>query len=446
MNRCGLNNLQTISGKAGTMDVLAPSSRESERDALTGLMGADAARLQLGRWLEEGPVHALLLAFPRLDAINLAWGASAGDGALAEVATRLTHYASSEIDAAWFAARIGGGSFLLASRETCSRERWAIIAEGLAEAVARPIGAQTGDMRLSPRLALLRAAPGEDAESVLDRLGQAQSALGQKSSQRIGWVDGKVSGVGRSAAHLDADLLQAIDRDEIEILFQPQYALPGDALIGAEALARWQHPKLGLIGAGALFAIAERADHVAQLSHHIAAKACKLAANWPDHLHLSINVTAADLAADNYAEVLSGIVARSGMAAERIVLEVTEQALVWDIALARRSLTALVGQGMGVALDDFGAGFCNFRYLKLLPLQKLKLDRTMVEGIADDPRDLAVLRGIVAMARALGLGVLAEGIENEAQRAAVEAEGCSAWQGFLGAKPMGAEAFRALFA
>lgn len=409
----------------------------SQRDALTGLMGPDAARRQLGRWLEEGPVHALLLAFPRLDAVNLAWGASVGDGALAEVATRLTHYADSEIDAPWFAARIGGGSFLLASQEPCSRERWALIAEGLAEGVSRPIG----ELRLSPRLALLRAAPGEDAESVLDRLGQAQSALGQKSSQRIGWVDGSVSRSGRSAARLDADLLQAIDRDEIEILFQPQFALPGNALIGAEALARWQHPKLGLIGAGALFAIAERADHVAQLSHHIAAKACALAAGWPDHLRLSINVTAADLAADNYAEVLSAIVAGSGMAAERIVLEVTEQALVWDIALARRSLTALVGEGMSVALDDFGAGFCNFRYLKLLPLQKLKLDRTMVEGIAEDPRDLAVLRGIVAMARALGLGVLAEGIENEAQRDAVEAEGCSAWQGFLGARPMGAGAF-----
>ncbi|MEO5598814.1 MAG: EAL domain-containing protein, partial [Novosphingobium sp.] len=281
-------------------------------------------------------------------------------------------------------------------------------------------------------------------ESVIDRLGQARAALERRSGKRVMWADGSMTRPGQSAARLEADLLAAIDNDEIEILFQPQFSLPDDRLVGAEALARWQHPRLGRIGAGALFAVAERAEYVAPLSRHIAAKALGLAAQWPAGLRMSLNVTPADLAAESYADVLPGIVAASGFAPDRLTLEVTEQAMLADIALARRTLLAFAGMGMRIALDDFGAGFCNFRYLKLLPLNYLKLDRAMVDGIAEDERDLAVLRAIVAMAGALGLSVIAEGIEDEAQRLLVSAEGCAAWQGFLRAEPMGAGEFLGL--
>jgi EAL domain-containing protein (putative c-di-GMP-specific phosphodiesterase class I) len=122
------------------------------------------------------------------------------------------------------------------------------------------------------------------------------------------------------------------------------------------------------------------------------------AAAWPGQLRLSLNVTPADLAAANYAEQFVDLVRESGFAAERLTLEVTEQVLLSDVRGAARTLGRLASEGIRVALDDFGAGFCNFRYLKLLPLDYLKLDRSMVDGIADDPRDLAVLRAIVAMA------------------------------------------------
>ena len=125
-------------------------------------------------------------------------------------------------------------------------------------------------------------------------------------------------------------------------------------------------------------------------------------------------------------------------------MEITEQVLVADLDRTAERLRQLAGRGIRIALDDFGAGFCNFHYLKRLPLHALKLDRSMIEGIAEDPRDLAVLRGILAMARALGLEVVAEGVEYEAQRAAIAREGCSSWQGFLGARPMTAPEFAAL--
>ena len=177
------------------------------------------------------------------------------------------------------------------------------------------------------------------------------------------------------------------------------------------------------------------------LSRHIAESALKAAAAWPDDLRLSLNVTAADLADGGFAEGLEQVLADTGFARERLTLEVTEQVLVADMQLAERSLAALAAQGIRIALDDFGAGFCNFRYLKVLPLHYLKLDRAMVEGITEDPRDLAVLRGILAMAGALDLSVIAEGIETEAQLAAIRAEGCACYQGFLRAGAMDAQLF-----
>jgi EAL domain-containing protein (putative c-di-GMP-specific phosphodiesterase class I) len=249
---------------------------------------------------------------------------------------------------------------------------------------------------------------------------------------------------GLRAAELEADLLAALDRGEIEVMYQPQYTLPGDALAGAEALARWRHPRFGLIGAGALFAIAQRADHVAHLSRHIAEVALAEGAGWPPKMRLSLNVTPADLASAGFAEQFGNLLEACGFAPGRLTLEITEQVLLGDLEQAGATLGALKRMGVRIALDDFGGGFCNFRYLKLLPLDALKLDRSMIEGIDRDPRDREVLRAIVAMARALGLAVVAEGIESEAQRATVEAEGCALYQGFLRSTPLPPAEFRAL--
>src|SRR5690606_702864 len=142
-------------------------------------------------------------------------------------------------------------------------------------------------------------------------------AAKRQQGRRIAWADGEATRPGHSAAQLEADLLGAIDRDEIEIVFQPQFALPGDELTGAEALARWNHPLLGRIGAGALFAIAERTDHVEPLSRHIARRAMAQMRGLPAHLRLSLNVTPADLAAGSYVDELLAIATESGFAPGR---------------------------------------------------------------------------------------------------------------------------------
>lgn len=425
------------------MDVPPPDPAAGHLDPLTGLPGPGAARARLGEWLEQGePVHALLIGLRRLDAVNLAYGTAAGDAALAEVAVRLRQFAQAELSGAWLAARSSGGQFLLLATEPCSRERWGLAAMQILDALARPLVVAGGTVRLSPRGALLRAVGGEDAVLLLDRIGQALGAVMAAPARRLLWADGEGVRAGRSGAQIEADLLQALDRGEIEVVYQPQWQCRDDRLCGAEALARWNHPVMGPIGAGTLFAIAERADHVAQLSHHVARLALARARDWPEPLRLSLNVTPADLAQGDFAAGLIALVDHSGFPAARLTVEVTEQVLLADMAQAAAALATLAQQGIAIALDDFGAGFCNFRYLQALPLHHLKLDRAMIEG--SGPRDRAVLRAIVAMAAALGLGVTAEGVETPAQRALVRAEGCATYQGFLRAPPLSAADFLAL--
>ena len=423
-----------------------------KRDALTGLSDPSFARAQIAQWQENWPndtiacpMHAMLVTLGRIDTVNVAFGESTGDGALVEVAQRIKHFAADELESssAWVAARISGGNFLLVARQECSRERWQWLAEALADAIAMPIPNPEGgaSLRLWPRIALMRVTERDGPERIFDRLSEVASRMRGSSRRRIDWSTGDIARSGISNQQLEADLLAAIDNDEIEILFQPQYGLDEDSLIGAEALARWDHPVIGRIGAGTLFQIAERVDHVAQLSRHIAKRALQLASAWPDRLKLSLNVTPADLAADNFAIELARLAEKSGFSLSRITVELVEQVLLADLDRVSAVLDQLKLFGMRIALDDFGAGFCNFRYLKVLPIDSIKLDRIMIDDILSDERDLAVFRAIVAMAKALEISVLVEGIETAAQRDLVSAEGCEYYQGFLRAKPMSADEF-----
>jgi len=237
------------------------------------------------------------------------------------------------------------------------------------------------------------------------------------------------------------DLADALTADAIELLFQPQFRSSDGALAGAEALVRWEHPDHGVLAGDALVAISQSGGIARRLSRHIARASLAAAAKWPDHLRLSINVTAMDLFDRTFGEELLAMIADADFPAGRLTLEITEQALVADLDRSAERLKHLADAGIHIALDDFGAGFCNFRYLKVLPLHALKLDRSMIEGVASDPRDLAVLRGIIAMARALDLSVIAEGIETEEQRDVAVREGCDVLQGYLPGRPKSPKLF-----
>ncbi len=425
------------------------------RDRLTGLIPAAGALACIADWQraaegrgERPCVHAMLVRLDRLSSVNLAHGAAQGDDALVAAAGRMAAFAGGELGGAdCLVARVAGDAFLLASNCPISRERWQWLAEALGHRLARPIDiAPPGrPVRLRPRIAMSRSIPGEVPERLLARLAETLEPHPYRPLRSPTWVDAAISPTGRGADQLEADLVAALERgDAIGAAYQPQFACEDGRIVGAEALARWRHPLLGSIGPDALFAVAERAGLAPQLSRRIMGVALADARAWPAPLRLSLNVTAADLFDRGFERQIAQALTATGFAAERLTLEITESVLVCDLERTARSLRRLTAGGTRIALDDFGAGFCNFRYLKLLPLADLKLDRSMVQGIGEDPRDLAVLRGIVAMARALDLNVTAEGIETPAQRDIVAAEGCARWQGFLGAPALSAEEFAAV--
>lgn len=408
-------------------------------DMLTGLYSTAGLVARLDAWGRDAlprPVQAMLLGFHRFQSVNLAYGEAAGDRALAEIARRIESFCASEIEDETLVARVGGRDFLVASRSSVSRERWQWLADALAVWVSGPMSVGGETLQLRPRIALLRATSGESADTLLDRLDQALTLLQQQAGRRLIWADGSHVARARSAARLEADVIGALDRDEIGIVFQPQFAVADGHLTGAEALARWDHPELGRIGAGTLFAVAGRADHVAQLSRHIARRALTEAARWPGALRLSLNVTAEDLAEPGFADGLRAELADSGFPPWRLTLEITEQALIHDLEGSARLLRGLTDEGVAIALDDFGTGFSNFRTLKALPVSCLKLDRSLVRDLTHDERDRAILRAIVAMARALGLSLVAEGVEDDGQLAVLREEGCTTYQGFLGSPPV----------
>ena len=241
---------------------------------------------------------------------------------------------------------------------------------------------------------------------------------------------------GAKPAALEGDLMRALDRREIEVLFQPQFSCRDGAVVGAEALARWNHPTLGEIGARDLFAIAERAGAVSPVSRHVVSRALEDAALWPHSLSLSLNITPEELGETHFASDFSALIAKGSLEPQRLMLEITEDLLLRNLDQAARALAALRALGFRTALDDFGAGFCNFRYLRVLPLDAIKLDKVMVDDVPNDPKAVAVLRAIMQLARALELEVYAEGVETEIQRATIQSEGCNYWQGFLRAQPM----------
>ena len=250
-----------------------------------------------------------------------------------------------------------------------------------------------------------------------------------------GAIVGRVEMLGAPAVQtLDAELPAALTRGEIDILFQPQVEMAGGRMVGVEALARWRHPRLGEIDAPTLFAVAERSGLMLDLSRHVQRTALAQVALWPaalGHLRVAINVTSVDIAQREFADRFIAKLGETGVDPLRVTVEITESGLIADLASAAALLSDLRAHGLRVAIDDFGTGYSSLAYLKALPLDYLKIDKQMTQDIEGTPRDRVVVRGVIDMARALGLAVIAEGVETEQQLTLLAAEGCNYYQGYL---------------
>lgn len=392
----------------------------------------------------EGRLHAMLIGLRRMSAINATYGAAVGDGALEATVQRLARHSARLSGGTALTVRLSGGDFLVAHVMPEERVGWQVSAERLLRAISEPLDVAGHRLRLTARAALALAQPDEKPMSLLDRLSAGLSAARESAAEPVRWADRQSDNAPASGYRLEQDIIQAIERNEITVLLQPQFAVDSGAVTGAEALARWQHPQHGEIGAGTLFAIADKADFTRMLSRHIRLRALEYAAAWTGplaSLRLSLNVTAEDLGEKGFAQRELAMIAASGFDAQRLTLEMTESALVPDLKRAAERFATLREAGVRIAVDDFGTGYSSLLYLKRLPLDYLKLDHAMTRDIGGAEADRIIVRSIIAMAKALELKVIAEGVESEAQLAALREEGCDYYQGFLRGKAMEAEVF-----
>ena len=435
-------------GVVGRTEAIVPleGAAWQSRDPMTGVRDGRAARAWIQRQLRlegEGQpaLVVLLLAVSRFDTINAAFGRPTGDAVLQAAARRIERLADSD-GRRRLVARIAGAEFAILLAAPTSLGEGRFLAGQLVEAIGRPFMSGDHVITLGSRVGVVASEEGEDAAGLLRR---ASAALAEAKSSEAGPVKVVDAGAASDSAlgdQLEIDLRRALDQDEIEILFQPQVSVATRRIVGAEALARWRHPRFGELGAMTLFSVAERSDYLVQLSDHVQRKAVAAAAAWPEALsglRLSVNITAADIVRPGFAEQFIALVAEGGFDPGRLTVEVTESGLIEDLAAAGNLLARLRAGGLRVAIDDFGTGYSSLAYLKALPLDYLKIDKRLVEDISGSPRDQVVVRSVIDMARSLGLEVIAEGVETEQQLSLLAREGCNLYQGFLCSPPVDVE-------
>ncbi|KKW90047.1 putative bifunctional diguanylate cyclase/phosphodiesterase [Sphingobium chungbukense] len=403
------------------------------RDDLTGLRSRQAAL----DWLDRRKGLAttvLLLSISQFDRMNAAYGQVVGDALLGRIARRIERM-TVDMAVGGIAARIAGTEFLIGlTGEAATADRATFLARQLIGAIGRPFSAGDHLIRLTARCGIAQSRPDDDATNLIRRAGTALADARRGGGEGIRIFSAERRSRQVDADQLETDLRLALHRGEIGILFQPQYPVGGEHMTGVEALARWNHPQYGALGAGILFATAERSDYMLPLSAHIQAEALRQAANWPralSHLRLSLNVTAEDIAQPGFMPQFLNLVDTSGFPRSRLTVEITESGLIEDVDNATALLTALRAEGLAVAVDDFGTGYSSLAYLKSLPLDYLKIDSGLAQDIAGTARDRIIVRGVIHMAKSLGLSVIAEGVETEQQLDLLAREGCDYYQGFL---------------
>jgi EAL domain-containing protein (putative c-di-GMP-specific phosphodiesterase class I)/GGDEF domain-containing protein/DNA-binding response OmpR family regulator len=426
-----------------------PPDRPSRAPAKS-LRDGRAARAWIQEKLESGSdepgVVLLLLSVSRFDTINAAFGRSTGDAVLQAASRRIEPIVAAD-GKRRFTARVAGAQFLVALAAPTSLAEAQFISGQLVEALARPFMSGDHVVTLGSRVGVAASAPGDDAASLMRRASAALVDAKNPEAGPIRILNADSHSDTAFGDRLEVDLRRALDQDDIEILFQPQVSITTGRIEGAEALARWRHPEFGELGAITLFSVAERSDYVTQLSDHVQRKAIGAAAVWPEglaELRLSVNITAADIVRPGFAAQFLQLVGESAFDPARLTVEVTESGLIEDLNAAAHLLAGLREGGLRVAIDDFGTGYSSLAYLKALPLDYLKIDKRLCEDIAGSARDRVVVRSVIDMARSLGLGVIAEGVETQEQLDLLAQEGCNLYQGFLCSRPVDAATLASL--
>lgn len=391
----------------------------------------------------QGSVTLFLIGIRDLKQINERHGRGAGDAAIRQVGHRITAFAATLHGTARMVARLPGREFMMILDGHRDEKAAEDIAEQLLDALSGKLEESGGLLHINPRIGFAQAEIGETGAELHFRVNDALAKAYARKGKRYYFAEPQAALGFRLQAELDAGLRTAMESDQITVMFQPQFEVATGRLVGAEALARWHHPKRGEIGAGPLFSAADRCDMRDELSQLIQRKAIGVAAQWSgalSDLRLAVNLGAEELG-DGYSERLLSLLKETGFSPMRLTLELTEESLIRDVDRAAIQLEALRKYDVRIAVDDFGTGYSSLAYLKALPLDYLKLDKGMTPDISGTGKDRIVLRAIIAMGKALELQIIAEGVESEGELEMLRLEGCDYFQGFLRSPPLRAEEF-----
>ncbi len=420
--------------------------QQANIDGLTGL----ANRGKFYRSVEEilispAPATVLMIDLDGFKDVNDTLGHTLGDAILCEVANRLSQLVSSED----LVARIGGDEFAILLANVTDAATAMHVADAVLAAIAQPINVDGNEVRVAASCGVALAPT--QAQEALELVGNADLALFKAKSNGRGRVFLFVPALRMEAMArrlYGLELHRAVDKGEFLLFYQPQINMADGTITGAEALIRWLHPERGLLTPAAFLPALEGGPLAATVGSWILDEACAQAAYWrrsgaPD-FRIGVNLCSAQFRVGDLAAEVMETLARHGLPAEALELEVTENIVLDNDDIVLEILQRLHQQGVGIAFDDFGTGYASLSLLKTYPLSRIKIDQSFVRGILTSKRDASVVRAIIDMARNFDLEVIAEGIETQAEYNYLRREQCDEGQGYLFGAPMPVSQFELL--
>lgn len=395
----------------------------------------------------------LLLGIDRFRVVIESMGHDIGDLLLQAVAARLQHMLG-EVRAQVREStlyRMEGDRFAILVPGFATSQNPVWLGEQILEEMQLPFHALGREYHLSLSIGIsVYPLDGQDAEALLRNAEAAMQRAKRQGGERLECYTRDMNERAAEWLALENELRHAEEHDELRLYYQPQVDIASGRVIGAEALLRWEHPKLGLLGPSRFLALSEESELVVSLGEWVLYTACAqaAAASTPQTqaLTVSVNIPARQFAQPDLAKRVAAVLQEAGLAPARLELEITEGVAMQDIPRTIAILTELKQLGVKFALDDFGTGFSSLSYLKRFPLDKLKIDQSFVRGLPADENDAAITRAVIALGQSLKLKVIAEGVETREQLALLRDQGCDEYQGNFFSKPVPAQEFANLIA
>jgi diguanylate cyclase (GGDEF)-like protein len=412
-------------------------------DALTSLGNREQFHTQLLRDLQllrrnGGCVAVMIFDLDDFKLINNTLGDAVGDLLLTNVATRLRDCVR-EVDTV---ARVGSDEFGVIAA-VAGPERADQLADRISAAIATPhiINGQHVTLSSSTGIAL---APNDGIEPD-NLIRNAQLALIRARSGGHGkrcFFEADMNTRAQTRRLLESDLRNALSAGQFELFYQPLFGLAGTAVSGCEALLRWRHPERGLVSPAEFIPLAEEIGLIVPLGAWVLRQACMEAAGWPNGLRVAVNVSTIQFRSRGLVETVIAALAESGLAADRLELEITESVLLSDDSATLDMLHTLRRIGVRISLDDFGTGYSSLSYLRTFPFDKIKIDRSFLQDLCSNQATMVIVSALINLATGLGMMVTAEGVETQAQLDWLRSAGCTEAQGYLISRPLSTENLR----